>query len=371
MKRGLVWTVVLAASSTLWAVAAALLLVVRPIVYGDPAGADPVRLDVPAGTSLGEIADRLHQARVVRHPFVFKRFATLAQFDRQIRAGEYDFVAGESYRRILERLREGDIVQVKVTFPEGLTCRDIAEVLARKLDIAPAQFLAATEDRQLLRRHNIDSPTLEGYLFPDTYFFPSKTTAEQAIEMMLQRFFTAWTSKHEERARGIGMTRGQVLALASIIEGEALLDSERPRISAVYHNRLHRDMLLQADPTVLYSLGGIRRRVLLRDLQHVSPYNTYVNRGLPPGPICNPGLASIEAALSPIQGSDELFFVAANDGTGRHVFTSNLADHLAAKRRADLRLGRRQVSSRDGAAREDLSPPAGSAPAAASGNPPR
>lgn len=372
MKRGLVWTVVLTASLTLWGVAAALLLVVRPILYGDPAGADPVRLDVPAGTALGDLADQLHRARVIRHPFVFKRFATLAQFDRQIRAGEYDFVAGESYRRILERLREGDIVQIKVTFPEGLTCREIAEVLERKLGIPEEQFLATIEDRELLRRHNIDSPALEGYLFPDTYFFPSKTTAEQAIEMMLQRFFTAWTPKHEERARSIGMTRGQVLALASIIEGEALLDSERPRISAVYHNRLHRDMLLQADPTVLYSLGGVRRRVLLRDLQHVSPYNTYVNRGLPPGPICNPGLASIEAALSPLQGSDELFFVAANDGTGRHVFTATLADHLAAKRRAELRLGRRQPSSRERAGSTgDLSPPAGGASAPPGGRLPR
>jgi UPF0755 protein len=150
------------------------------------------------------------------------------------------------------------------------------------------------------------------------------------------------------------MTRGQVLTLASIIEGEALLDSERPRISAVYHNRLRRDMLLQADPTVLYSLGGVRRRVLYSDLLTVSPYNTYVNRGLPPGPICNAGLISIEAALAPIS-SEELFFVAAQDGSGRHVFTRTLAEHEAARRRAGRLMAARAAGREPDS--EDLSPP--------------
>jgi UPF0755 protein len=172
---------------------------------------------------------------------------------------------------------------------------------------------------------------------------------------MLQRFFVAWTTTHEERARAIGMTRGQVLTLASIIEGEALLNSERQRISTVYHNRLRRDMLLQADPTVLYALGGVRRRVLYSDLRAMSPYNTYVNRGLPPGPICNAGLGSIDAALSPFANSEELFFVAARDGSGRHVFTTNLEDHMAAKRRADVLMARR--AARNGESTEDLAPP--------------
>lgn len=373
MKRGLVWTVVIAASLVLWALASGFLFVVRPILHGDPAGADPVRIEVPAGTSLAGIADRLRAAGVVRHPTVFRRFATLAHFDRQIRSGEYDFVAGESYRRILERLREGDIVQIKVTLPEGLTCREIAGVLARKLGIKQEEFLLATQDTELRHRHNIESPSLEGYLYPDTYFFPSKTTAQQAIETMLQRFFTVWTPRMEERARAIGMTRGQVLALASIIENEALLDSERPRISAVYHNRLQASMLLQADPTVLYALGGVHRRVLYRDLRVASPYNTYLNPGLPPGPICNPGRISIEAALAPQQNCGELFFVAAQDGTGRHVFTRTLAEHLAAKRRAEFLLEQRSAeaaaatAASAGGTPEETTPPAprATAPAAA------
>ncbi len=357
MKRGLVWTLVGIVSIVLVGSAATFLYAIRPILHGDRAGADPVRVDIPGGSSLGDIAARLAAARVIEHPMIFRQYGTLAQFDRQVRAGEYEFVAGESYRRILERLRQGDIVQIKVTIPEGLTCKEIASLLHDRLGINEAEFLRLSADPELLRRHSIDSPSFEGFLFPDTYFFPSRTTAGQALETMLQRFFIAWTPAHEERARAIGMTRGQVLTLASIIEGEALLDSERQRISTVYHNRLRRDMLLQADPTVLYALGGVRRRVLYSDLRALSPYNTYVNRGLPPGPICNAGLGSIEAALSPLQGSEELFFVAARDGSGRHVFTTNLDDHMAAKRRADVLIARRAART-NSQGTEDLAPPA-------------
>jgi len=361
MKRGLVWTLVAVLSLALLGGAAGFLMAVRPILYGDRAGAAPLRVDIPAGSSLADIAARLAAARVIQHPFIFREYGTLAHFDRQVRAGEYEFVAGESYRRILERLRQGDIVQIKVTVPEGLTCREVAELLRARLGIDAPEFLRLTEDADLRRRHNIDSPSFEGYLFPDTYFFPTRTDARQALEAMLQRFFTAWTTAHEERARAIGMTRGQVLTMASIVEGEALLDSERRRISAVYHNRLRRDMLLQADPTVLYALGGIRRRVLYSDLRALSPYNTYVNRGLPPGPICNPGMNSIEAALSPLPDNNELFFVAARDGSGRHVFTTSLDDHLSAKRRAETLAARRAAAT--AAAQEDLAPPARRGPA--------
>lgn len=355
MKRGLVWTLVGILSVALVGSAATFLYAIRPILHGDRAGVDPVRVEIPDGSSLGDIAARLAAARVIEHPIIFRQYGSLAQFDRQVRAGEYEFVAGESYRRILERLRQGDIIQIKVTVPEGLTCKEIASLLRSRLGIDEAEFLRLSADPELLRRHSIDSPSFEGYLFPDTYFFPSRTTPLQALETMLQRFFIAWTPAHEERARAIGMTRGQVLTLASIIEGEVLLDSERQRISTVYHNRLRKDMLLQADPTVLYALGGVRRRVLYSDLRALSPYNTYVNRGLPPGPICNAGLRSIEAALSPLQGNDELFFVAARDGTGRHVFTTNLDDHVAAKRRADLLIARRAANA-NRQATEDLAP---------------
>jgi UPF0755 protein len=355
VTRGLVWTLVVALCVVLCAAASGVLLVVRPILYGDAAGPDPVRVEIPAGASLADIAGRLSSAGVVRHPFVFRRYAALAHFDRQVRAGEYEFVAGESYRRILERLRQGDILQVKVTVPEGLTCREVADLVHRKIGIDRDEFLRITEDPELLRRQGIDSPSLEGYLFPDTYFFPTKVKAQEVLETMLQRFFVAWTPAHEERARAIALTRGQVLTLASIIEGEALLDSERPRISAVYHNRLQRDMLLQADPTVLYALGGERRRVLYRDLRVVSPYNTYVNRGLPPGPICNPGLRSIEAALAPLRGVDELYFVAARDGSGRHVFSRTFGEHETARRRAE-RIGAARLAAAAAAAQEDLAP---------------
>ena len=335
MKPRVLWTLVVCASLALWCVAVVVLYAALPVFQGDPAGSPPARIDVAQGAALHDVAQALRAAGVVRHPLIFERYAVLARFDRQIRAGEYEFVAGESYRRILERLRQGDILQVRVTIPEGTTNREIATLLQRALGIPETEFLALTFDQELIRQYNIDAPALEGYLFPDTYFFPSKSTARQVVEMLLQRFFTAWTPKHEERARALGMTRDQVLALASIIEGEVLVRSESRRVSAVYHNRLRQNMLLQADPTVLYALGGVHRRVFLSDLEVNSPYNTYMNLGLPPGPICNPGLVAIEAALDPLVGTDDLYFVAANDGTGRHVFSHTYQQHLNAKRDAE------------------------------------
>jgi len=340
MRSRWVWSFVVATSLALCGLVAFVLYVAVPVLQGDPAGADPVRIDVASGTALHDVAGALHARGVIRHPWIFERYAVLARFDRQIRSGEYEFVAGESYVRILERLRRGDILQVRVTIAEGLTNREIANLVGAKLHFDPEAFLALTYDAALIHQYNVDSPSLEGYLFPDTYYFPSKSTPSQVMEMLLQRFFTAWTSAHEERARALGMTRGQVLTLASIIESEVLVRAESRHISAVYHNRLKQNMLLQADPTVLYALGGTQRRVLFRDLAVESPYNTYLNLGLPPGPICNPGLAAIEAALDPLEGANDLYFVAAQDGSGRHVFSRTFREHLNAKQRAEL-LGRR------------------------------
>ncbi len=341
MRSRWVWTFVVATSVALWGIAALVLYAAMPVFQGDPAGADPVRIDVESGTVLRDVAAALHSQGVIRHPWIFERYAVLARFDRQIRSGEYEFVAGESYVRILERLRRGDILQMRVTIPEGLTNREVAELVAHELRFDSDTLLALAYDRNLIRQYNVDSPSLEGYLFPDTYYFPSKSTPRQVLEMLLQRFFTAWTSSHEERARALGMTRGQALTLASIIEGEVLVQAESRRIAAVYHNRLKQNMLLQADPTVLYALGGERRRVLYRDLTVESPYNTYLNLGLPPGPICNPGLAAIEAALDPLAGAEDLYFVAAQDGSGRHLFSRTFREHLEAKQRAEQTARRR------------------------------
>jgi UPF0755 protein len=352
VKSRWIWACVVTGGLVLWGVAALILYVALPVLQGDPAGADPVRIDVASGMPLRQVADSLHSRGVIRHAWIFERYAILAHFDRQIRAGEYEFVAGESYRRILERLRRGDIVQVRVTIPEGLTNREIANLMQREMGFDEDTFMQFTEDEEILRQYNIDSPSLEGYLFPDTYYFPSKTTERQAIEVLLMRFFTAWTSEHEERARALGLTRGQALTLASIVEGEVLVASEGRRVSAVYHNRLRMNMLLQADPTVLYALGGERRRVLYRDLLVDSPYNTYLNLGLPPGPICNPGLAAIEAALNPLEGVEDLYFVAAQDGSGRHIFSRTFREHLNAKRRAE-QMGRARASALE----QDSAPP--------------
>lgn len=337
MKRELLWSLVAGLALLLWSAIAIGLFVAVPILRGDPAGAPAVRIDVESGALLHGVAATLQERGVIRHRSIFERYAVLAGFDRQIRAGEYDFVAGESYRNILQRLRGGDIVQIRVTLPEGRTNLEFSRILKRRMGIDPDEFLAQTFDDSLIKRWSIEAPSLEGYLFPDTYHFPSKYTSLQIIETMLTRFFTVWTSDHEEQARAVGMTRGEILTLASIVEGEALLDSETRRISAVYHNRLQRKMRLQADPTVAYALGGVRRRLYYKDLRVDSPYNTYRNSGLPPGPVCNPGRVAIEAALHPISGTEEIYFVAAADGTGRHIFTRTLRDHINAKNRARRR----------------------------------
>lgn len=337
MKRELLWSLVAGAALLLWGAIAVGLFVAAPILRGDPAGTPPVRIDVTQGSTLTSVAADLHRQGVIRHRSVFERFAVLAGFDRQIRAGEYEFVAGESYRDILTRLRGGDIVQIRVTIPEGRTNLEIARIFQRRMGIDADEFLALTFDDSLITRWSIEAPSLEGYLFPETYYFPSKYSARQVVETLLGRFFTVWTPEHEERARALGMTRGEILTLASIVEGEALLDSETRRISAVYHNRLRRKMRLQADPTVAYALGGVRRRLYYKDLRVDSPYNTYRNLGLPPGPVCNPGQVAIEAALHPLEGTGELYFVAARDGSGRHIFTRTLRDHINAKNRARRR----------------------------------
>ena len=337
MKRELLWSVVAGAALLLWVAIAIGLFVAAPILRGDPAGSPAVLIDVTNGSTLKSVANDLHEKGIVQHQSIFERFAILAGFDRQIRAGEYEFVAGESYRDILTRLRGGDIVQIRVTIPEGRTNLEISKVFKRRMSIDPDEFLALTFDDSLIKRWAIEAPSLEGYLFPDTYHFPSKFTPRQVIETLLSRFFTVWTPEHEERARAVGMTRGEILTLASIVEGEALLDSETRRISAVYHNRLERKMRLQADPTVAYALGGVRRRLYYKDLRVDSPYNTYRNTGLPPGPICNPGQVAIEAALDPLQGTEEIYFVAARDGSGGHVFTRTLRDHINAKNKAKKR----------------------------------
>lgn len=292
---------------------------------------------VRPGASIDEIARDLVQAGLLKSPFAFSILARMTGTDRKLKAGQYAFHRGESVLAILTGLVRGMGGQDLITIPEGRTAKEIAALLAARLGTDPGVFLEAMADSALRAELGVPGATLEGYLFPDTYAFLPTTAPLVIVRTMAGK---AQRVLDDELARGgpiaLELTPHEILTLASIVEAEAMISAERPRIAAVYLNRLRRRMLLQADPTVAYALGGHRMRIYYSDLKVQSPYNTYLHPGLPPGPIGNPGRSSIQAVLNPTPGSRELFFVARGDGS--HIFTESGADHLRAV--AEIRAAR-------------------------------
>lgn len=287
----------------------------------------PVRVVVPSGSTFRAAADSLGHAGVIRSPNLFRLYAKLGGHDRDVKAGTYLLRRGTSWGEVLEALTKGKGVVHSVTVPEGFALSSIVPLLAKALGVPEDSVQLAVRDTALRRRLDVPTPTVEGYLFPDTYSFPEGTTARQAVDEMVKGFERRWKPEWDARLQELTMSRNDVVALASIVEKEARVPEERPVISAVYHNRLKRRMLLQADPTVQYALGRHVERVLYKDLQVNSPYNTYRYPGLPPGPIASPGLPSIEAALFPAN-VPYLFFVATPDG--HHEFRVTFGEHREA-----------------------------------------
>ena len=315
-------------------VAIALLAVIAATAYvvschGD--GTGEVRVIVPRGATLRVAADSLEKHGVIRNATAFRLYALIRRGDRSIRAGTYLFKRGLSWDRVLDDLRGGKGIEHSITIPEGWSLNQIVPQLARVLGVPVDSVRAAVRDTALLRALDVPTPTLEGYLFPDTYVFPEGATARQAVRTMVARFQAVWQPEWDAQLEKRAMSRNDVMALASIVEKEARLPAERPVIAAVYLNRLKAGMLLQADPTVQYAIGRHVSRVLYRDLAIDSPYNTYRYKGLPPGPIASPGKPSIVAALYPAS-VPYLFFVAYPDG--HHEFTPTFAAHSVAVRRA-------------------------------------
>jgi UPF0755 protein len=286
-----------------------------------------VFVDLPAGTSVSGIADRLASAGVVSDPLTFRIAARLSGADRQLQAGEYRFSEPISAFQVVTKIAEGDVFTHPITFPEGLTIREMA-ALFEKAGLGPAAaFEKAAANTSLAAGFDPGARSLEGYLFPSTYALGRQGGADATVRAMVEAFEVAFHPELRAEAVTRGMTVREVVTLASLIEKETAQASERPIVSAVYHNRLTRKMPLQCDPTVVYALmragkwtGNIRKP----DLQIKSPYNTYVYPGLPPGPIASPGRASIEAAIRPAD-VPYLYFVSRNDGT--HVFAETLAEH--------------------------------------------
>ena len=274
-------------------------------------------------------AESLHNGGVVGSARLFQWYAKLRRSDRGIKAGTYMLRRDESWSTVLDALRNGHGVVNTVTIPEGFTLAQIEPLLAAKLSVPLDSIHAAVSDTALLDRLDAPTPTVEGYLFPDTYMFPPGTSARAAILTMVRRFEQAWRPEWTSRLDSLTLSRHDLLTLASIVEREAKKPEERPIIAAVYWNRLRKGMLLQADPTVQYALPQYQRRLLNKHLAVKSRYNTYKYPGLPPGPIASPGVASIRATLYPAS-VPYLYFVAHPDG--HHEFRVKLEEHNAAVR---------------------------------------
>jgi peptidoglycan lytic transglycosylase G len=288
-----------------------------------------VQLTIRKGSPFREAAESLSAHGLVRSTRIFSIYAKLRGRDRSLRWGTYVLRPGMSWEQLLDALRNGRGVVHAVTIPEGFSIADIEPLLADSLGLTQDSLDAAVRDTALLHRLDVPTPTLEGYLFPDTYTFPDKISARDAVRMMVDEFEKAWKPEWTEQARAMKLTRHDIVTLASIVEREVRKDEERPVIAAVYLNRLKIGMPLMADPTVTYALGKKPGRVLLRDLRVKSPYNTYLRAGLPPGPIASPGAASMRASVNPAKVPYR-FFVAAPDG--HHEFRRTYAEHLEAIR---------------------------------------
>jgi UPF0755 protein len=290
----------------------------------------PVLVEIPSGATSPQIALILEENEVVRSATLFHAYVRLRRADRDLKAGTYMLETGSSMRRALRSLRLGTVETVAMTIPEGF---QIAEMVGRIADITgstPEQVLDLLRADDLPDRYGLPGPTLEGYLFPDTYRFARGVPVSEVVDAMVERYQEVWSPERRALLEASDMTEREVVTLASIIQAEARRVSEMERISGVYHNRLREGWLLQADPTVIYALGGYRERLLYAAIDSVrdNPYNTYANPGLPPGPISSPGVRAIDAALQP-EDHDFMFFVAWPDGY--HIFTETLAEHNAAK----------------------------------------
>ena len=289
--------------------------------------ATEVFVELPPGSSVSGIADRLAANGVVIDPLSFKLAARVARVERRLQAGEYRFADAATPLEIVKRIADGDVFVRPLTFPEGRTIREMAEIFEESGLGTAEQFRAAAADTTLVAELDPGARSLEGYLFPDTYALPRNAGAERAVRAMVDRFAQTLDEPLRAAIAASGMTLREVVTLASIVEKETGAAAERPTVAAVYRNRLRIGMPLQCDPTVIYALmraGRWTGNLTRNDLQMDSPYNTYRHAGLPPGPIASPGRASIEAVVNPAD-VPYLYFVSRNDGT--HVFASTLSEH--------------------------------------------
>jgi len=300
-----------------------------------PAGleSDEVVVDIPVGQPFKKTTQILFKSNIINRPFKFNLVARLKGFDKRLKAGEYVLCACMSPLQILEKLAKGEVKLYKITIPEGFNIFQIAELIAGNGFDNKSAFIEAASNADLARKYGIEGETFEGYLFPETYYFPKNSTPESIIASMVKQFWLVFGAAWQERSKQLGFSAHQIVTLASIIEKETSNPAERPLISSVFHNRLRMKMRLESDPTVIYGLKDFDGNLKRKHLETATPYNTYKTAGLPAGPIANPGKASLEAALYPAD-TKFIYFVSKKNKT--HHFSTNLEDHNLAVRKYQL-----------------------------------
>jgi len=297
-------------------------------------GHGEVVVEIEHGQSVRAIADKLFDSGVINSPFVFEMEARFLQGSRgPLQAGEFSLKRNLSIREVVSKLVEGKTVLHSVTIAEGLTVLQIAARLEESKIVTAYDFLKAVTAEAKSGRWRMSAGSLEGYLFPETYKFPKNTPASKVVAAMTEMFFEQARKILPESVVSHPERLHEIVTLASIIEKETGAKNERDLISAVFSNRLKRNMPLQSDPTVIYALPDYDGNLKKKDLKYESPYNTYINRGLPPGPIANPGRASLNAAYRPA-GVDYLYFVSKNNG--EHHFSKTLSEHNRAVRQYQI-----------------------------------
>lgn len=287
-----------------------------------------VVIEIPPGKSVMGIAELLEQNGVIRNKWVFLGYSYLQ--GQKLKAGEYNFPAGAGFFQVYHKIEKGDVITYTVRMIEGWNMMQLMREISAASYAWPTigkEFLEACKDPQLLATYNIDAPSCEGYLFPETYKIQRPKEASSIVKRLLDETQHRVTPEMRAMAKNVGLTWPQVMTLASIVEKEAAVASERAHIAGVFLNRLKLKMPLESDPTVIYGIDRADNKIYRSDLERVTPYNTYKIPGLPPGPIASPGMASIQAVLNPMM-TEDLFFVAKNDGT--HVFSKDYASHAAA-----------------------------------------
>ena len=286
-----------------------------------------VEVQIPEGTTFREAISILAKGDLIRNETLFLVIGRVTGIDKRIRAGFYVFSGKVTPLDVLLKLRLGKVLEYEVTVVEGDSLLEIGKKLADANLMLPETFKELSSSKTFLDDLEIEGRSLEGYLYPQTYRFSKGTKPKTVLKIMVQKLREELTEELEDRAEQIGWAENEVLTLASIIEKEAVVDSERAIISAVYHNRLKKGMPLQADPTSIYGIKSSRQKITRDDLRRQTEYNTYVIKGLPPGPIASPGIKSIKAALYPAK-APYIYFVAKNDRS--HYFSTTLAEHNAA-----------------------------------------